>query len=124
MLPAAWLHGILHIEEGDLEDAQNDYQNALTSEFRAARGNKAAGTLEKQGSPWDTIMNIAGVPVAVAAATALGTGAMTYSWAKSRSPSTILARAQKERAKRLWRVAPQPVYAVPKTIPVDQSEET
>jgi hypothetical protein len=38
---AAWLHGILHLQEGDLEDAENWYD-------RAARHFRSRGTLAEE----------------------------------------------------------------------------
>lgn len=38
---AAWLHGILHLQEGDLEDAENWY-------IRADRHFRSRGTLEQE----------------------------------------------------------------------------
>ncbi len=38
---AAWLHGILHVQEGDLEDAENWYD-------RAARNFRSRGTLAEE----------------------------------------------------------------------------
>lgn len=38
---AAWLHGILHLQEGDLEDAENWYD-------RANRHFRSRGTLEEE----------------------------------------------------------------------------
>jgi len=38
---AAWLHGILHLQEGDLEDAENWYD-------RANRPFRSRGTLEEE----------------------------------------------------------------------------
>lgn len=38
---AAWLHGILHLEEGDLEDAENWYN-------RAARHFRSRGSLQEE----------------------------------------------------------------------------
>lgn len=38
---ASWLHGILHLQEGDLEDAQNWYE-------RAGRHFRSRGTLEHE----------------------------------------------------------------------------
>lgn len=38
---AAWLHGILHIQEGDLEDAENWYN-------RANRPFRSRGTLQEE----------------------------------------------------------------------------
>ena len=38
---AAWMHGILHLQEGDLEDAENWYN-------RAARHFRSRGTLEEE----------------------------------------------------------------------------
>ena len=38
---AAWLHGILHLQEGDLEDAENWYN-------RANRHFRSRGTLEEE----------------------------------------------------------------------------
>ena len=40
-LLAAWLHGILHLQEGDLEDAENWYE-------RAGRRFRQRGTLEQE----------------------------------------------------------------------------
>lgn len=40
-LLAAWLHGILHLQEGDLEDAENWYD-------RANRHFRSRGTLEEE----------------------------------------------------------------------------
>lgn len=37
----AWLHGILHLQEGDLEDAENWYN-------RAARHFRSRGSLEEE----------------------------------------------------------------------------
>jgi hypothetical protein len=37
----AWLHGILHLQEGDLEDAENWYN-------RAARHFRSRGSLQKE----------------------------------------------------------------------------
>lgn len=38
---AAWLHGILHLQEGDLEDAENWYD-------RAARSFRGRGSLQQE----------------------------------------------------------------------------
>lgn len=38
---AAWLHGILHLQEGDLEDAENWYN-------RAARHFRSRGSLQEE----------------------------------------------------------------------------
>ena len=38
---AAWLHGILHLQEGDLEDAENWYD-------RANRGFRSRGNLHQE----------------------------------------------------------------------------
>lgn len=38
---AAWLHGLLHLQEGDLEDAENWYN-------RAARHFRSRGSLEEE----------------------------------------------------------------------------
>ena len=38
---AAWLHGILHLQEGDLEDAENWYN-------RAARHFRSRGSLQQE----------------------------------------------------------------------------
>lgn len=40
-LHAAWLHGLLHLQEGDLEDAENWYE-------RAGRRFRQRGTLEEE----------------------------------------------------------------------------
>ena len=40
-LLAAWLHGILHLQEGDLEDAENWYE-------RAGRRFRQRGTLDQE----------------------------------------------------------------------------
>ena len=40
-LMAAWLHGILHLQEGDLEDAENWYN-------RADRHFRSRGTLDEE----------------------------------------------------------------------------
>jgi hypothetical protein len=40
-LLAAWLHGLLHLQEGDLEDAENWYD-------RAGRHFRSRGTLEQE----------------------------------------------------------------------------
>ncbi|MBO9641665.1 MAG: hypothetical protein J7603_00960 [Pseudacidovorax sp.] len=40
-LLAAWLHGIVHLQEGDLEDAENWYD-------RAARRFRSRGSLEEE----------------------------------------------------------------------------
>ncbi|WCM93663.1 hypothetical protein M5C99_02695 [Acidovorax sp. NCPPB 2350] len=40
-LLAAWLHGLLHLQEGDLEDAENWYE-------RAGRRFRQRGTLEEE----------------------------------------------------------------------------
>lgn len=40
-LNAAWLHGLLHLQEGDLEDAENWYE-------RAGRRFRQRGTLEQE----------------------------------------------------------------------------
>lgn len=40
-LLAAWLHGLLHLQEGDLEDAENWY-------IRAGRRFRQRGTLEEE----------------------------------------------------------------------------
>lgn len=40
-LLASWLHGLLHLQEGDLEDAENWYE-------RAGRRFRARGTLEEE----------------------------------------------------------------------------
>jgi hypothetical protein len=40
-LLAAWLHGILHLQEGDLEDAENWYN-------RAARHFRSRGSLQEE----------------------------------------------------------------------------
>ncbi|MGE8320617.1 MAG: hypothetical protein ACN6O3_17830 [Comamonas sp.] len=40
-LMAAWLHGLLHLQEGDLEDAENWYE-------RAGRRFRQRGTLEQE----------------------------------------------------------------------------
>lgn len=40
-LHAAWLHGLLHLQEGDLEDAENWYE-------RAGRRFRQRGTLEQE----------------------------------------------------------------------------
>lgn len=38
---AAWLHGLLHLQEGDLEDAENWYE-------RAGRHFRSRGSLEEE----------------------------------------------------------------------------
>jgi len=43
---AAWLHGILHIQEGDLEDAENWYD-------RAGRHFRSRGTLAEELDRWE-----------------------------------------------------------------------
>ncbi len=40
-LAAAWLHGLLHLQEGDLEDAENWYE-------RAGQRFRQRGTLEEE----------------------------------------------------------------------------
>jgi hypothetical protein len=40
-LLASWLHGLLHLQEGDLEDAENWYD-------RAAQRFRSRGTLEEE----------------------------------------------------------------------------
>lgn len=40
-LLASWLHGLLHLQEGDLEDAENWYE-------RAGRSFRGRGTLEEE----------------------------------------------------------------------------
>lgn len=69
--------------------------------------------------------NDAGNAVAGAYLTALGaltagTGYAGYQWAKSRSPSTLLQKALRARANRLWQTTSQPIEAVPQ--PMKQEE--
>ena len=45
----AWLHGILHLQEGDLEDAENWYN-------RANRHFRSRGTLEEELALFETAL--------------------------------------------------------------------
>ena len=47
---AAWLHGILHIQEGDLEDAEYWYG-------KANRHFRSRGTLEEEQSSFELALN-------------------------------------------------------------------
>lgn len=49
-LLAAWLHGILHLQEGDLEDAENWYE-------RAAKRFRQRGTLEQELARFEAALN-------------------------------------------------------------------
>ncbi|MCE1194331.1 MAG: hypothetical protein LWW96_19480 [Acidovorax sp.] len=46
---AAWLHGILHLQEGDLEDAENWYD-------RAARHFRSRGTLAEEVAAFEAAL--------------------------------------------------------------------
>ncbi|RYF28582.1 MAG: hypothetical protein EOO33_00425 [Comamonadaceae bacterium] len=47
---AAWLHGILHLQEGDLEDAENWYE-------RAGLRWRQRGTLAEELARWEAALN-------------------------------------------------------------------
>ncbi|MBH1965773.1 MAG: hypothetical protein I8H77_15625 [Comamonadaceae bacterium] len=50
-LLAAWLHGLLHLQEGDLEDAENWYD-------RAGRRFRQRGTLEEEMLRFDEALGL------------------------------------------------------------------
>ena len=47
---AAWLHGILHLQEGDLEDAENWYE-------RAGRRFRQRGTLDQELTEFEAALH-------------------------------------------------------------------
>lgn len=49
-LHAAWLHGLLHWQEGDLEDAENWYE-------RAGRQFRQRGTLDEELALFEAALN-------------------------------------------------------------------
>lgn len=49
-LLAAWLHGILHLQEGDLEDAENWYE-------RAGRRFRQRGTLDQELTEFEAALH-------------------------------------------------------------------
>ncbi|MEO7888147.1 MAG: hypothetical protein ABI893_00710 [Polaromonas sp.] len=48
---AAWLHGLLHVQEGDLEDAENWYN-------RAGRHFRSRGTLEEEMAQLEALLHV------------------------------------------------------------------
>ena len=52
---AAWLHGILHLQEGDLEDAENWYD-------RAARHFRSWGTLAEEIAAFEAALTASTPP--------------------------------------------------------------
>lgn len=110
----------------ELQSAQADYEAALQSQFQP----KMAAATDKIGigpqldELFGELEKVAGYTSSAAgayllAASVLGGGAAmgTYNWAKSRSPAAMLAKAQKERARRLWAQNNQPIIAIPQHIP-------
>jgi hypothetical protein len=51
----AWLHGILHLQEGDLEDAENWYD-------RAARHFRSRGTLAEEIAAFEAALAASSAP--------------------------------------------------------------
>ncbi len=50
-LLAAWMHGLLHLQEGDLEDAENWYE-------RAGRRFRQRGTLDEEMALFERALQI------------------------------------------------------------------
>lgn len=74
--------------------------------------------LEKDANTGLTSPSLAkglGVYELAAALAAGGAAYGTYKWTKNRSDATLLAKAQKERARKLWANNLQPIYVVPQT---------
>lgn len=113
--------------QDELEGTQADYQRALADQalsVKASAEDPYGGldavydALEKKASFSGTAGNITGA-LALANLIVGGGAAMgTYNWAKGRSQAEMLAKAQKERARRLWAQSPQPVFAVPQEVKV------
>lgn len=112
----------------ELANAQAEYETALQSQFQPKMASaddkinvgllldELYGVMEKTAAVGVT-SGLAGAYLL--AASVLGGGAAygTYNWAKNRSPAAMLAKAQKERARRLWAQTNQPIVAVPQPIP-------
>ncbi|BEU97207.1 hypothetical protein ACDW_29120 [Acidovorax sp. DW039] len=60
-LLGAWLHGILHLQEGDLEDAENWYD-------RAARHFRSRGTLAEEIAALEAALATSTAPAAAPSA--------------------------------------------------------
>ena len=54
-LLAAWLHGLLHLQEGDLEDAENWYE-------RAGQHFRQRGTLDEELDRFEAALNARSEP--------------------------------------------------------------
>jgi hypothetical protein len=112
----------------ELETAQQDYTDALGSQYMQS---KQAGDVNTTGELLDNVFDqltkqglvseALGAYLLTAATLAGGAGYGTYQWAKGRSDAALLAKAQKERARKLWNRVPQPVYAVPAAMRPTQS---
>lgn len=116
---------------GEVDDARDDFRNALGEEYQAAMMAKnsaegegqgedplaaaysmykeAAGSAGQQMTDWSN--TIAGTYLATALALGGGAGYGTYKWTKNRSNQNLLRKAIEARARA--RQMPQPVYAVP-----------
>lgn len=109
----------------ELDLAKQEYEGALHGSMGAklAADGDVGALLDQlcdgfdKEAGWLNGSTPAGIYALTAALMAGGAGVGTYQWAKNRSPANMLAKAQKERARRLWSQNLQPVYAVPE--PVD-----
>lgn len=115
-------------QEQEVEDARNEFREALSREYQTAMQAKAADSDEpdeldalyaawrtKQADAKQVLANIANAVGGLYGATALGVGLGSgygaYKWTKNRSARKLLEKAIEARARQ--RAAPQPVYAVP-----------
>lgn len=106
----------------ELDMAKKEYEGALhgTMGAKLASNDKVGVGLDqlfdglsKEGS---VTAKATGAYALAAALMAGGAGVGAYNWTKGRSEAALLAKAQKERARRLWSSNLQPVYAVPEPV--------
>jgi hypothetical protein len=130
--------------DADLAKARQSYHQALSDQYQSTMMSKGASDdnlaadldrlydhMEKkaEGSLWDQAVDTgknfghigAGTYAAMLLATALGSGYAGYKWTKGKSKNKIIQDALARRARE--RTAPQPIYAQPDYIDVDEPNE-
>jgi len=102
----------------ELENAKQEYQNALVEQYEADGAKRASSLaadldeLSKTASLNDAVGKGMGAYLTLAGLLATGAGLGTYSYVKSRQPDERLAKAIKQRERLRWASRPPEIYAI------------
>lgn len=118
-------------KEKELEQAKEEYRNAVLGQYTG--GIKESKEQEELSKDLDILCKlykegnfggaVTNMYLPIAAALALGTGTMTYSWMKGRRPEERLAKAIKQREMLRQATKPPEIYAIAKPVPMSPAKE-